>query len=323
MFDSKLQDEPARLAALHRYDVLDTAAEPAFDRITSLVKTILNVPICAVSLVDANRQWFKSCVGLDVSETAREISFCAHTIQARAPMNVGDATIDARFSTNPLVTGTPFIRSYLGIPLSSPDGYNLGSLCAIDTKPRTFDSSQVEVLESFAALVMNEMELRRVAQLDHLTGAASRRGFVAEVEKAIARFVRSQEPAALLVMDIDYFKSINDTHGHPAGDCVLRNVGSLLRSMVRSSDVVGRLGGEEFGILLPGQSLDEAADTAERLRFSLEQRPIEYDPPIPVTASFGVAALGNRKLSFDAWLAGADQSLYAAKRTGRNRVCVA
>ena len=322
MTDPKLQDEAGRLAALRRYELLDTPPEHAFDRFTHLVQTVLNVPICAVSLIDAERQWFKSCAGLDATETSRDISFCTHTIQARVPMNIPDATEDPRFAENPLVTGAPHIRSYLGIPLSSPDGYNLGSLCAIDTKPRVFEPAQVEVLKSFAALITDEMELRRIAQVDHLTGVATRRGFMLEVDKAIARYVRSQTPAALLVLDIDHFKAVNDTYGHPAGDTALRSVGSQLASLVRSTDTVGRLGGEEFGILLPGHSIGEAEAIAERLRISIQTTEIKHDPPLCITASFGVASLAKESLSFEQWLSCADRALYSAKRTGRNKTCI-
>ncbi|SFS04152.1 diguanylate cyclase with GAF sensor [Granulicella pectinivorans] len=323
MVDTKLEDEAGRLAALHRYEVLDTPKEAAFDRITGLVKTVLSVPICAVSLIDADRQWFKSCVGLDVDGTARDISFCTHTIKARVPMNIPDAAEDPRFAENPLVTGAPYIRSYLGVPLSSPDGYNLGSLCAIDTKPRDFDPTQIEVLKSFAAIVTNEMELRRIAQVDHLTGAATRRGFTVEVDKTISRFLRGQTPAAFVVMDIDHFKKVNDTYGHPAGDIVLRTVGTKLSELIRSGDLLGRLGGEEFGILLTGDTVEQATETAERLREALETTVIEHDPPIRITASFGIAALDAECLSFEKWLAKADAALYEAKRTGRNKCCVA
>ncbi len=321
MIDTKLEDEPGRLAALQRYELLDTPKEAAFDRITSLVKTVLSVPICAVSLIDSDRQWFKSCVGLDIDGTGRNISFCTHTIKTRVPMNIPDAAVDVRFADNPLVTGAPYIRSYLGVPLSSPDGYNLGSLCAIDTRPRNFDPTQIEVLKSFAALVTDEMELRRIAQVDHLTGTATRRGFIQEAEKAIARFVRAQVPASFLVLDLDHFKHVNDTYGHPAGDLVLKMIGAVLSTLTRPTDFAGRLGGEEFGILLPETGLDEAMEIANRIRVALAATVVDHNPPIRITASFGVATLDADALSFEKWLAQADLGLYAAKRTGRNKVC--
>ncbi len=323
MMDTKLVDEPARLAAVKRYEILDTAPEAAFDRITGLVKAVLDVPMASVSLIDANRQWLKSCVGMDGSDTAREITFCTHTIQSREPMVVPDAAADPRFTGNPLVLGPPHIASYLGVPLATPDGYNLGALCAIDTKPRNFSDAQVEVMKSFAALAMNELELRRIAQVDFLTGAATRRGFCQEMEKAISRFSRHGRGSALVTLDIDHFKKVNDTYGHPAGDMVLRTVGARLERLTRKSDLVGRLGGEEFGILLTDANLGEAIQSAERFRAALESLVIKHDPPLRVTASFGIAVLDDESRTPDDWLALADHALYEAKRGGRNRCSVA
>jgi diguanylate cyclase (GGDEF)-like protein len=323
LVDEKLLDEPGRLAALRRYELLDTPPEAPFDRITMLVKTVLNVPMASVSLVDAERQWLMSCVGMERGDTPRDITFCTHTIQSRAPMIVFDASLDPRFARNPLVTGPPYIASYLGVPLSTPDGYNLGSLCAIDTRPRTFNEGQLEVLKSFAALVTDEIELRRIAQLDFLTGTATRRGFLLEAEKCISRFKRQQATTILLVFDIDHFKLVNDTYGHPAGDLVLRTICKTIEGELRTSDLLGRLGGEEFGILIAVPNLEAALHAGERFRQAIESCVIEHDPPIRVTASFGIAMLDQECRTADQWLAAADAALYNAKRSGRNKCCVA
>jgi diguanylate cyclase (GGDEF)-like protein len=321
--DPKLQDEPGRLAALHRYEVLDTPREEAFDRITELVRTVLAIPICAVSLVDADRQWFKACAGESLTQTSRDISFCTHTIQEREAFHVSDTKLDPRFAENPLVTGTPFIRSYLGAPLSAPDGYNVGALCAIDVVPRTYSPDQQQILQSFASLVVDELELRRIAQVDHLTGAASRRGFTLELEKAMARFKRSGHPTALILLDIDHFKQVNDTYGHAVGDFVLKTVAGALSGQMRRGDTLGRLGGEEFGILLQDTRKSPALETAERLRMHLQSLQIAHQPAFRVTASFGASNLDPQITSVEEWLARADQAMYEAKRTGRNRSCVA
>jgi len=321
--DFKLQDEAGRLAALHRYAVLDTPNEEAFDRITGLVKSVLGVPICTVALIDADRQWFKSCVGLSNRETSRDISFCTHTIMEREPLHIPDAKLDARFADNPLVNGDPHIRSYLGVPLATPDGYNVGSLCVIDDVPRSFRQDQIEILKSFAALVVDELELRRIAQTDHLTGAATRRGFTLEMEKSLARFKRAGHPTALVMLDIDHFKRVNDTYGHPAGDLVLRAVASEAMAQLRQADSLGRLGGEEFGILFQDIEIEHVRTTTERLRVCLESRSIPFEPPLKVTASFGIAVLDADVNTVQDWLALADEALYLAKRTGRNRCCIA
>lgn len=323
MLDPKLTDETARMAALIRYQAIDTPAEPAFDRITQLVRSILGVPMSAVSLIDADRQWFKSRTGIDVSETPRDIAFCNHTIRDRSPMIVADACSDLRFSRNPLVTGDPNIRSYAGVPLSTPDGYNVGSLCAIDTIPRQFDPGQIAILENLGALVVEQLELRRIAERDHLSGALTRRAFIAEMDKLISLFERYERPASLLLFDIDHFKRVNDTHGHPAGDKVIREVAALCARIKRPNDLLGRLGGEEFALLLPETAAGEGTAAAQRFCEAIAALEIDHAPPLRVTVSFGVAAISADRLSSDAWLAAADAALYDAKRSGRNRVMVA
>lgn len=317
-----LMDEPARQAALERYAVLDTPPEAQFDKITALVQTVLKVPMAAVSLIDGHRQWFKSKQGLDVPSTERRVSFCTHTIQSRAPMVVPDATLDPRFAANPLVTGKPFIRSYAGVPLTSPDGYNVGALCAIDSVPRTFEAAEIDLLSSFAALAVDELELRMIAQTDFLTGAISRRGFTGDLEQALGRKVKSGQPVALVTLDLDRFKSINDTLGHSVGDKVLVALVALCTGAARTEDVLGRMGGEEFAVLLPGAGIDEAMIVAERLRRAVAGMIVPDYPDLKVTASFGVAA-ATIDDSAASWMARADQALYAAKERGRNRCCQA
>jgi diguanylate cyclase (GGDEF)-like protein len=321
MDDLQLADEQARLAALHRYEVLDTPAEEPFDRITRLVQMVLGVPIAAVTLLDNDRQWFKSCAGLDASETPRDISFCTHTIRRRDTMNIPDALLDSRFADNPLVTGEPFIRSYLGVPLTTPDGYNVGALCAIDRRPRDFSEQQTQMLASFASLVVDELELRRIAQTDHLTGAATRRGFVLELEKQTARMKRSGLASALVLLDVDHFKNVNDTYGHPVGDAVLRHLAERIRGSLRVGDTFGRLGGEEFGILLPDIEEKAAFESAERIRRAVAAQPLVKEPELRVTISLGLCAQKGVATPAE-WIAAADGALYQAKREGRDRVCV-
>ncbi|WP_150290731.1 sensor domain-containing diguanylate cyclase [Sphingobium estronivorans] len=323
MLDPKLMDEPARLAALDRYEVLDTPREPGFDRITDLVRSVLGVPISAVSLVDEDRQWFKSLAGLDASETPRNVAFCDYTIRQRAPMVIADAREDARFCDNPLVTGDPNIRSYAGVPLETPDGYNIGSLCAIDTVPREFDPGQIAILHNLAALVVEQLELRRIAERDHLTGALTRRAFLSEMNRAVALFERHQRPASLLLFDIDHFKQINDNHGHPVGDRVIRSIARLCAGLQRPSDSLGRLGGEEFGILLPETGEADAAKAAQRFCEAIAATEIPGTPALRVTVSFGVAEARGDWSTCESWLAVADMALYEAKRSGRNRIAVA
>ncbi len=154
--------EVERIKALKSLKLLDTPTEERFDRITRIVKTIFKVPIVLVSLVDVNRQWFKSCLGLDVSETSREVYFCGHAINEDKPFIIPDACNDVRFYDNPLVTGDPYIRFYAGIKVKDQNGYGLGTLCIIDDKPRNLSEEEITLLQELAKLVeveLNNQEL--------------------------------------------------------------------------------------------------------------------------------------------------------------------
>jgi signal transduction histidine kinase len=164
--ERRAQDSEAeRLFALHGYHVLDTPAEPRFDRITTLLARSLDVPMALISLVDAERQWFKARYGLESESTSRDVAFCAHAIQGNDPMIIEDAHKDPRFADNPLVLGAPFVRFYAGAPLVTPEGHRLGTLCAIDRRPRALDPEQRALLQELSRLVMDLFELRRLEML--------------------------------------------------------------------------------------------------------------------------------------------------------------
>jgi len=155
------KDEPERLTALHRYRVLDTPPEPELDHITLLASHICQTPIATISLIDSNRQWFKSRVGLSLSETSRDIAFCAHAIMQHDLFIVPDATKDRRFAANPLVQSSPHIRFYAGAPLVSSDHHALGTLCVFDHVPRKLTDDQEKALRALSDLVMSHLEMRR------------------------------------------------------------------------------------------------------------------------------------------------------------------
>ncbi|WP_036481750.1 GAF domain-containing protein [Myxosarcina sp. GI1] len=164
MKDKPPAREAARLEALRQYRILDTPSESAYNDIATLAAFICEVPIALISFVDSERQWFKSKVGLNVAETARDVSFCAHTILSKSIMVVKDALRDERFVNNPLVTCAPGIRFYAGVPLITPEGYSIGTLCIIDRKPREdLSESQKKTLEALARQVVMQLELRRVS----------------------------------------------------------------------------------------------------------------------------------------------------------------
>lgn len=312
-------DECGRVKALDRLEVLDTFEEQSFENIVTLVQQVLHVPMCAVSLIDRNRQWFKARRGLGVSETARDISFCTHAIQGEEPFIVKDAALDARFADNPLVTGDPYIRSYAGIPLRTPDGYNVGTLCAIDTSPREFPEHEVAILENFAKVVVDELELRQIASTDVLTGAFSRRAWLEKARPEIKRAERYGRPLSVMIMDIDRFKSVNDTYGHPVGDIVIKRLAELAMQAIRDSDAFGRFGGEEFVVLLPETKLSEALILAERIRIAFSEIEIEALQGIRSSISIGLTERYGGEMELDPLLERADRALYEAKNSGRNR----
>lgn len=157
-------NESARLRRLRDYKILDTPPEAAFDRVTRIAASVVGVPIALISLVDDQRQWFKSRVGLDAPETPRSLAFCAHAIMSNEVFEVQDAAIDPLFAKNPLVTGNPHIRFYAGAPLTTMEGVNLGTVCVIDRIPRALTPEQRIILQDLSALAVDELELRVAAR---------------------------------------------------------------------------------------------------------------------------------------------------------------
>lgn len=179
-------NEAERLERLRAYGILDTPPELRFDRITSLLARLLGVPIAVISLVDEHRQWFKSVVGLDATETPRDVAFCAHAILDDAPLIVPNATDDDRFKDNPLVTGAPDIRFYAGAPLVTADGLRLGTLCAIDRDPRILSEDETTLLRELSAIVIDEIELTTMT-----TALANHARVLQEQNEAIHTFSRA------------------------------------------------------------------------------------------------------------------------------------
>lgn len=316
-------DEQGRLRALERLDVLDTVPEQPFENVVSLVQEILQVPICAVSLVDKDRQWFKARRGLACAETARNIAFCSEAIKRDIPLIIPETHDSHTFKANPLVVGEPYIRSYLGVPLKTPEGYVIGTLCAIDTRPREFIDSELSVLERFAKVVVDELELRQIASTDFLTGALSRRAWFEAANRETLRACRYRRPLSVLIMDIDRFKTINDRFGHAVGDQVIASVAETVMSNQRAPDIFGRYGGEEFVLALPETDCREAYALAERLRQAVKRSRLCGYPDLAWTISIGVARLNPDNKSLQPALEKADYVLYEAKAAGRDQVKVA
>lgn len=322
MTNSSLASEAERLAALDSYDLLDTPQEETFDRITRLVRRVFGVSMATVTLIDAHRQWFKSRQGVGPSETERGPALCNRVIEAAEPLIVPDTYLDERFADNPLVRGAPHVRFYAGVPLRASGGEVLGTLCAMDTRPRSFSDDDRATLLDLSRLIMTGLELRQLATTDSLTGSMTRRAFRQEGGRMAALALRHQHELSCVAVDLDHFKPINDRFGHAFGDVVLAGTVETLRRVLRKTDLVGRLGGEEFAALLPHTSRKAALEVTEKLRAEVARQSFT-DPhggSVSVTASFGVASLDRGVPDLDALLKNADAALYAAKAAGRDRV---
>lgn len=309
-------EERRRLATLRTLGLLDTPAEERFDRITRLAQRLFDVPIALVSLIDEDRQWFKSRQGLDVEETSREVSFCGHAILGDDVMQIPDATVDPRFTDNPLVLGDPRIRFYAGCPIAAPDGSKLGTLCVIDSEPRVLSAADQRMLGDLAELVEREIAVVQMALDDELTGLSNRRGFLLMAEKVLDVCVRQGVAATVVYADLDGLKAVNDRYGHEEGDRAIREAAALLTRTFRSSDVVGRLGGDEFAVLLTGKAT--APDAVERFRLALSRRNALSSHAYPLGVSIGVAEFDPAEpIPLVDLLDRADQAMYAAKHRGR------
>ena len=226
--------EHDRRAALDRYQILDTPREPAFDRIVRLAALLLDVPIALISLIDADRQWFKSRYGLDAPETPRTMAFCDHAIRGRDVMVVPDAAQDPRFRGNALVTGDPHIRFYAGAPLVTPDGLALGTICAIDRTPRQLNARDAAVLTALAEQVMHEIEVRSaLGELYKEISEGRRATRTLQGDGARLEALLNATGNAMVTADPDgRITSLNRAaetmFGYEPGECVGRNLRTLI-----------------------------------------------------------------------------------------------
>lgn len=308
-------NESTRIQVLQGLNLLDSAPEERFDRLTRLAKRLFNVPIALVTLVDKDRQWFKSCVGLNATETPRSVSFCGHAILKNELLLVPDATQDERFHDNPLVIGEPNIRFYAGYPLTVPNGNKMGTLCLIDTKPRELDDEERGLLRDLAGMAEQELMAVQMASMDELTLLSNRRGFKMLAQHALDACSRMEKPATLLFFDLNDFKQINDLYGHAEGDSALKTFADVLRIAFRESDVVGRLGGDEFVALLTGSSHIETMAIMGRLKEILEERNATLHRGYAIRFSVGQIEFDAlRHQTVDRLLADADEAMYAHKQ---------
>ena len=317
--------DPARLKTLRDYCVLDTEPETRFDELTLLASRICNTPIAIISLVDEERLYFKSAVGLKIREIPSNHSFCIEVLKQCEPIIVKDAKEDDRFKSNPLVHDNPYFRFYAAAPLIAPNNHVIGTLCVIDYIPRDINLEQQEALKILARQVITQLELDVQAIRDPLTGLFNRRYADEILRSELRRMDRKKASLGLLIIDIDNFKKVNDTHGHGTGDAVLKTLGKYLMENVRYEDVACRIGGEEFMVIIPETILGVAQQRSEDIRNEFHKMKFLYDNKIldNLSLSIGVAAYPTHGKSAEDIFRCADSALYRAKAEGRNRVIAA
>jgi diguanylate cyclase (GGDEF)-like protein len=310
-------DETQRLAALSALGILDTPADESFDSVTRLAQRVFDVPIAVVSLVDRDRSWSMSHQGIGGGDTDREIAFCAHTILTPDAMVVENTLEDPRFSDNPFVLDDPSIRFYAGMPLSTPDGHRVGTLCVIDRTPRTLGATDLAMLGDLAGMIEHELMIRHESVTDRLTGLYNRRGLELAGERAVVAADLDGRPLSVLFADLDGMKTINDEHGHAAGDLALVEGADLLRRVFRGADLIARLGGDEFVVVLSGADTADVGSIIGRLGRAVIEFNVDSSHPWDLALSTGSATRAPRGETFEELLARADAAMYSLKRSRR------
>lgn len=311
--------ERQRLEALHGLQLMDTDHEDRFDRITRLAQRVFGVQFALVTLVDEYRQWFKSRAGLEeMTESSRDVAFCDHAIRTPQVMVVEDTQLDARFVRNPFVEGQPHVRFYAGCPLTVGDGSRVGTLCILDVEPRRFSDRDRQLLIDMAALVEKELKADILASTDPLTELLNRRGFAERAQDAVSIAADLNGKIALIFIDLDNLKQINDRHSHAVGDNAIQSFGQLLRQTLRESDLVARYGGDEFVALLINADEREAAITIDRVRDAVDDFNQDANEPFDLNFSVGCVIRDARSdVDIDAMLSKADEQMYQDKQKNR------
>ena len=319
-------NEADRLATLLSYEILDTPSDDRFDLFTRIGTWLFHVPMAAINLVDADRTFFKSLVGLAAYEPRRSTSPCAHAVGiGDAIMVVEDLAADVRFKDHPLVVAKG-VRFYAGALLYSESGLALGTVCIADVKPRRFRQKDRNKLLELSKGVSAVLELhrqginfRQAARRDALTGLYNRRVFDEKLAIAIATAQATRDgECALLYIDLDGFKEINDSLGHAAGDAMLREVGRRLMRSARRQDVVARLGGDEFVVIMSEPTSEVSAEQLARHVLKAFAEPFDLESrSVPIRSSIGIALYPAHATDDASLLRCADTALYEAKKAGR------
>jgi len=328
-----------RLAGLHKMAIFYTPLEERFERISRLGRQAMGVRVAAVSLVTAEKQWFKSVIGWRVSELPLKDSLCLPVIEKGEPLIVHDTHDDPRFASSRLVKSGPKFRFYAGYPIRDADGIVIGTFAVFDVRPKQPDAALMETLIDLGQLAERELitadlwdaqdqlvtklgEARRQALLDTLTRVWNRRGGNELLDMMLERSRKSYEQFSICVIDIDSFKEINDANGHTVGDQVLRKTAASIVASVRPEDIVSRYGGDEFLVILRDAGPEVARRVAKRIRNSLRRGALPLrSGDLNVTLSIGIVVNDPADdITSEQMIDRADQALFHTKRNGRDGV---
>ncbi len=331
-------NELSRLSEIHAYGILDTLPEQEYDDIAMLSAHICNTPISIVAIIDETRKWHKAKFGIDKDSVPRDFAICSHTIMNNEILIVEDTHQHEIFRHIGMVTNPPYVRFYAGVPLTNSDGFSLGTLCVVDTKPNEINDYQIRALKALARQTVALLELRKslhnsrklqqqiseknlhlkaLCQTDDLTSLYNRRVLERELSRELKRSRRYGGSFSLMMIDIDHFKKLNDTQGHAAGDKAIIDIAKLLHLESRDTDVCIRYGGDEFIILMSNTNVQQSMDIANRIRIKVKNQTTSL---ANLTVSIGVAYIDRFDLTEQTILKLADTSLYQAKNSGRNIV---
>lgn len=326
-------NEAERLVSVRSLLPSELTISDELNILTTLVRDVFQAASCSVSIIDEDWQRIAATSGIKAEDCPRDKSGCTHVVYSGQPLIVPDMRLHPAFQQQTYVTGEPGFRFYAGFPLEIDAGLTLGALCVIDTKPRSFDKNQCEEMRRFAQLASALLSLQRKNALlqndkvvlqkssltDPLTQLYNRRALKEHVAPFLRQHTAHKHSAGILMMDMDNFKIINDTYGHPAGDRLLKQAADRIRSVISADDIPVRIGGDEFCIILPavrnGAELQAIADRmveAFRMPFKISGQDV-YSAASIGTLLAPEDGNTNEQLSHHA-----DKALYMAKARGRN-----
>ena len=334
--------ENLKADVLQRYQILNGSMAYDASQISRTAALVFDLPTVVVVLNERYRHWYQSQHGVAPGSLDHVLAFCALSNLSDSLFVVQDVRKEAFFSRDKSLTRAASIVFFAGAPLSDPDGKRFGTLCLIDEKPREFGADKLAVLGSFAELVSQDICLRSagryavrdlidleeekcflfdLAMTDPLTKALNRRAFFRFAEREVLRSRRHGLDVSVLMIDIDHFKAVNDVYGHNAGDDVLKQLVGVVSDITRDEDLVGRLGGEEFALILPETDLEKAGILANRLREAVKRLSFPTEAgAFGISVSIGISVPEASDTDILPALARADKALYEAKRNGRDRV---